>query len=109
SSGNEHTPAAWVIGATIRCTGGPSIGIVAQKIEFIVSITRLVICTPLGRPVVPPELIRMATSSGASGRSGAVSPCLSSQAPNAGASRHRKVLILGQAALMRGRYVAKLE
>ena len=76
---------------------------VAQKIEFMVSITRLVICTPLGRPVVPPELIRIATSSGASGKSGAVSPCFASQASNSGASIQMKVLILGQPSLMRGR------
>jgi hypothetical protein len=55
---------------------------VAQKIEFMVSITRLVICTPLGRPVVPPELIKIATSSGESRRSDAASPCFASQASN---------------------------
>ena len=102
-----------VIGATIRWTGGASPGLAsgmqAQKIEFIVSITRLVICTPLGRPVVPPELIRMATSSGASPRSGALSGKRASHCSNSGPSRQMTFRILGQASRMRGSEASKLE
>ena len=81
----------------------------AQKIEFMVSMLRLVICTPLGRPVVPPELARNATPSGSSGRSGAVSFWLASQSSNDGRSRQTKSRILGQASRMRASEASKLE
>ena len=103
SMGKEQTPAACVIGATMRWTGGASSGMQAQKIAFMVSRLRLVICTPLGRPVVPPELARKATPSGSSGRSGASGFCAASQASNDGPSRQTKSLILGQASRMRAR------
>jgi hypothetical protein len=103
SSGNEQTPAACVIGATIRWTGGDFTGMQAQKIEFIVSMLRLVICTPFGRPVVPPELARKATSSGASGRSGASSFCAASHSPKDGVSMQTKPVMRGHASRMRAR------
>ena len=84
-------------------------GMQAQKIEFMASMLRLVICTPLGRPVVPPELARNATASGSSGRSGASSLWRASQESNDGASRQTKALILGQASRMRGNEASKLE
>ena len=93
----------------MRWTGGAVTGMQAQKIEFMVSMLRLVICTPLGRPVVPPELARNTTASGSSARSGAASPWRPSHSSNDGRSRQTKSLIFGQASRMRARLASKLE
>ena len=61
-------PAAWVIGAATRFTGGRFIGIEATRLETSACQLPLVSITPLERPVVPPVLARKPSSSASPAR-----------------------------------------
>ena len=65
---SANGPAACVIGAATRLTGGFFIGIDATRLETSACQLPCVSITPFERPVVPPVFARKASSSGAPAR-----------------------------------------